>query len=184
MGKPIYTENSFDQMKQYRDYINTHIKNVRIAYSEYKGVFMKIFPKVYSHSMLYSQLDSNISHHDKSKLDYNEFSPYSKKFYPIKGTNPESKEVNKEFDVAWLHHIHNNPHHPNHWVLIDDGTYTILDMPDIYIIEMICDWISMSMYYKNSVIDYWNSDSAKKLPMSEYTKSKVQEFMDYIKLGH
>jgi hypothetical protein len=51
-------------------------------------------------------------------------------------------------------------------------------MPDIYIIEMLCDWMAMSRYYNSSTLDYWNSDSAKKLPMSEYTKSKVNEFME------
>ena len=50
-------------------------------------------------------------------------------------------------------------------------------MPDIYIIEMLCDWMAMSKNYNSSTSDYWNSQSAQKLPMSSYTESKINEFM-------
>ena len=46
------------------------------------------------------------------------------------------------FDRAWLHHQHCNPHHWQYWILrLDDGRVEPLEMPDAYLLEMVCDWI-------------------------------------------
>ena len=38
----------------------------------------------------------------------------------------------------------------------------------------------MSKYCNSTTLEYWKSESAQKLPMSAYTKSKVNEFMDWM----
>jgi hypothetical protein len=49
--------------------------------------------------------------------------------------------VRDAFDRAWLHHQHTNKHHYQHWVLRnDDGDTRILQMPDVYMREMVADW--------------------------------------------
>jgi hypothetical protein len=57
---------------------------------------------------------------DLSKFDDAEYEAYDKYFHGPSKT----AEVKAAFDVAWLHHIHMNPHHWQHWVLVndDDGT--------------------------------------------------------------
>lgn len=84
-----------------------------------------------------NEVRDQIAVHDESKFSNEEYDAYDKYFY---GGN-RSYEVRNEFDKAWLHHIHNNPHHWQYWVLLkDDGDIEVLDMPMNYIIEMICDW--------------------------------------------
>ena len=81
--------------------------------------------------------------HDESKFTEEEYFAYDAYFY---GTPDED-----EFNLAWLHHIHNNPHHWQHWILVngygkfgDPGVVTALEMPKVYALEMVADWWSFS----------------------------------------
>lgn len=104
--------------------------------------------------------------HDASKTEPDEYNAYDKYFY---GRN-RSYQVVQDFNNAWLKHIHRNPHHWQHWVLINDNPKEgeiIMDMPYNYIIEMICDWWAFS----------WNSDN-----LFEIFKW-YHEHKDYMKLS-
>lgn len=77
--------------------------------------------------------------HDESKSRQDEYEAYDRYFY---GGN-RSFAVVQAFNKAWLFHIHRNPHHWQHWVLIHDDPdepVECLEMPHNYVIEMICDW--------------------------------------------
>lgn len=178
--KVEFVTDVLQQKEKYEEYINDHIANVQGAYALALMAFKHVFPGVYKNKSHYNQLMYNLKHHDMSKNDQNEFWYYAARFFPINGTDPESKIVKDNFQIAWLHHVHNNPHHPAHWALVDDGKVIILNMPDIYIIEMICDWMAMSKYYNSTTKEYWKSESAQKLPISEYTKSKINEVLNNI----
>ena len=93
--------------------------------------------------------------HDESKYSTEEYDAYDKYFY---GGNRSYKVV-QDFNYAWLHHIHQNPHHWQYWVLINDdpgedengtpheypfGNFVALMIPLPYIFEMIADWWSFS----------------------------------------
>ena len=54
--------------------------------------------------------------HDASKSKPDEYEAYDAYFY---GGN-RSYAVVQAFQRAWLLHIHRNPHHWQHWVLIND----------------------------------------------------------------
>lgn len=69
------------------------------------------------------ELDRQILSHDDSKYSVEEYYAYDLYFY------------GSFKNEAWNHHIHNNPHHWQYWVI---------PMPLNYIIEMICDWWSFS----------------------------------------
>ena len=47
---------------------------------------------------------------------------------------------------ALVQGIHNNPHHWQHWIVVEDdtGEDVALEMPTKYAIEMVCDWWSFS----------------------------------------
>lgn len=84
--------------------------------------------------------------HDLSKFRPSEWRPYVRKFYgPMTAdVSGVSFRVNndREFDRAWLEHIHRNPHHWQHWVLHEDsGKTKVLLMPITYVDEMVADWI-------------------------------------------
>lgn len=81
--------------------------------------------------------------HDESKTKPDEYEAYDAYFY---GGN-RSYMVVQAFNKAWLLHIHRNPHHWQHWILINDEPNegeTLIEMPYNYILEMICDWWAFS----------------------------------------
>ena len=81
--------------------------------------------------------------HDLSKMGIGEYAAYDAYFY---GKN-RSHQVVLDFKKAWLHHIHLNSHHWQHWVLVNDEPkegIVALEMPFNYILEMVCDWWAFS----------------------------------------
>jgi hypothetical protein len=96
--------------------------------------------------------------HDLSKFLPSEWFPYTEYFYGAEKPSVYNfhgdcrnqlliagykfkEDVEREFDVAWLHHQKRNLHHWQYWVLQkDDGSQQVLPMPDIYRKEMLCDW--------------------------------------------
>lgn len=119
--------------------------------------------------------------HDQSKYNDDEYKAYDAYFY---GGN-RSYEVVNEFNKAWLNHIHKNPHHWQHWILINDNPdegEIILDMPDKYIIEMICDWMSFSIAKGDlNEIFNWYDEHKDYMKLSEYTRDHVNDALNMIK---
>ena len=90
--------------------------------------------------------------HDLSKWRLDEFLPYARFFYSSKsprdstGYYKPTDTGNEAFEIAWLKHIHRNPHHWQHWIIpTDDGGIDIRRMPERYALEMLCDWFGASM---------------------------------------
>lgn len=76
--------------------------------------------------------------HDYSKFSRAEWTPYVESFYSGR-PREETKEL---FQQGWLHHLHNNPHHWLHWVLMnEDGFCTAFEMPESLVREMVADWM-------------------------------------------
>ena len=90
------------------------------------------------------------------------------------------KSEEDEFNYAWLQHIHNNPHHWQYWVLINDDDGTIgLDIPYNYIIEMILDWWSFSWKTGNLYeIFNWYNEHKKTMILNETTKIIVESILN------
>lgn len=73
--------------------------------------------------------------HDWSKFLPCEWFPYVEHFYG-------DKYPQQDFDRAWLHHQHLNPHHWQHWRLKEDGgEEKFLKMPEHFAREMVADWM-------------------------------------------
>jgi hypothetical protein len=82
--------------------------------------------------------------HDLSKLSRAELRDYAQWFHGG-GRN------GRGFEYAWLHHQNRNAHHPEYWIertiLARENnlnTTTALSMPEVYIREMIADWMGAS----------------------------------------
>lgn len=112
--------------------------------------------------------------HDISKLLPDEFFSYLDKFYnfnqfPDKSMiwRVKTKEiVNDAFNLAWLKHIHRNPHHWQFWILQNDsGSWECIEIPERYIKEMVSDWIGagIAITGKNDVLNWYekNKDNIK-----------------------
>lgn len=119
--------------------------------------------------------------HDESKTSPEEYDAYDNYFY---GRN-RSFAVVEAFNKAWLHHIHNNPHHWQHWVLINDDPKngeTCIEMPRHYVIEMICDWWAFSWQKENlyEIFD-WYDEHKDYIKLHYKTRKLVESILDQIK---
>lgn len=163
---------------EYEEYVREHCWNVRTAFMFLDNHFpekTKVDPKTWSdiaHNCMWS--------HDKSKYSDEEYDAYDAYFYGEK-----TPEVEEAFNKAWLHHIHNNPHHWQHWVLINDDPELgeiVLDMPYANIIEMICDWWSFSWKAGNlyEIFD-WYEKKKDYMKLSKNTRTTVEEMLSLIR---
>lgn len=116
--------------------------------------------------------------HDKSKSEPDEYEAYDAYFYG----NNKSFEVVQNFKKAWLLHIHRNPHHWQHWVLINDDPNEgeiALQMPYKYVIEMICDWWSFS-WQKGDLTEIfkWYNEHKDYIKMNAKTSELVKSILN------
>ena len=112
-----------------------------------------------------------------SKYSFFEYDAYDNYFY---GTRTE--KVESDFNYAWLHHIHNNPHHWQYWVLKhDDEPEEALEMPIQYVYEMICDWWAFS-FKKGDLKEIFGwYDKHKGMVLHPNTRKLVEDILDKIK---
>lgn len=102
--------------------------------------------------------------HDLSKFRPSEFIPYSRFFYSAPGATWKKACVDNSqkegMRRAWLLHIQRNPHHWNHWCLVNGASVVTscgakvetnrvdaLPMPDRYVREMVADWMGAARAY-------------------------------------
>lgn len=164
--------------EKYDEYLQLHKANVYKAFCWLKDNL----PEIFNYDLNFiSKCDYQCMYeHDKSKTELDEYKAYDRYFY---GGN-KSYEVVQNFNIAWLKHIHRNEHHWQHWVLINDNPNEgeiILDMPDIYIIEMICDWwaFSFSKDDLNEIFN-WYDQKREYIKLSDYTRMKVEDILNKI----
>lgn len=128
--------------------------------------------------------------HDDSKWDVREYDAYDRYFY-----GSRSSEVVRKFDYAWLHHIHNNPHHWQYWVLFQDDPkgkefvnpetgdriktpFKALEMPKYEILHMIADWWSFSWKSgRYEEIFEWYDQHRKKMILNPMTRHLVEDIL-------
>lgn len=162
---------------EYNDYLNEHISNV---IKGFEWLYDKL-PEIFE-GMSVNMMVSQINAHDDSKWSDEEYPAYDNYFYEDK-----TKEVQEAFDLAWLHHQHNNPHHWQHWLLQeDDGGKKALEMPKEYVIEMIADWWAFSWKKDNlkEIFD-WYANNKKKMILHPNTLEFVERILTLLrnKLG-
>ena len=148
------------------------------AYTNYIVEHCDYVARVYyflvEHKIIKDEFIHRIKNHDLSKWSDEEYKAYDKYFY---GKNPD--EVKEQFNNAWLHHIHHNPHHWQYWVLIndDDGTQA-LEMPEEYVIEMFCDHAAFSFKSGNlTEVEDWYKAHKTTMMLHENTKIFYEDLL-------
>ena len=154
---------------EYDDYLARHRSNVK------KGLLWLIdhFPEI---GAIVDQ--SDFDDHDRSKDNPEEYHAYDAYFY----SRNRSNRVVKDFEYAWLEHIHQNRHHWQHWVLHHDEPdepVTVLDMPYWDVVEMICDWWSFSWASGNlyKIFD-WYEEHKTHMLLSKKTRTTVETILE------
>lgn len=106
--------------------------------------------------------------HDLSKFSIIEAYGYA--FHNFKDPSKGQRET---FEKAWHHHKMNNPHHPEYWFSTQrDGATVVLEMPNLYIGEMIADWMGASRTYGTPLKD-WIPNNLKQFTFHEKTLQRV-----------
>ena len=186
-----YLFEDLEENDQYEEYLTQHIGNVKKGYEWLK----ENLPNVVSSDncvgepCYYGELDEIIAKHDSSKYtklpdvdNYYElcceYDPYAEYFY-----GEQTDEVKKKFDLAWLSHIHHNPHHWQHWMLQnDEDGLILLDMPYVFICEMVCDWWAFSWKNNNlhEIFDWYDKHKSGIL-LSDRTRLTLESILDKMK---
>ena len=165
--------------KEYNQYLLDHIDNVQ------KGAKWMI-NNLPLERLAITEHDTevlfhNMKAHDKSKYSSEEYEAYDNYFYGDRNADG----VEEEFNYAWLHHIHNNPHHWQHWVLIhDDEPAEYLEMSTPDILEMIADWWAFS-WKKGDLTEIfsWYEKHSPGMMLHKNTRALVENILSLIKDG-
>lgn len=168
--------------REYDLYLEEHKENVAKGYRWIRENLPEVIELYYGNEF---DLEQQICfQHDASKTEMDEYVAYDRYFYG--GPQGKSYGAVKEFNYAWLRHIHRNPHHWQYWVLINDNPdegMVILDMPLNYIIEMICDWWAFSWKSGDlSEIFGWYVKHREYMKLSLETRKTVEMILDKISL--
>lgn len=159
--------------EDYNKYLINHIGNVQKAYQ------LMLDNNVFDYN---ADAQENVRNHDKSKYSDEEYIAYGEYFYGDKKDVPH--EEDNEFKRAWLHHQHHNPHHWQHWLLKEDDGIELepLEMPYIYVQEMVCDWFAFSIDKGNAEeIQKWYAENKDKQILHTNTRKLVEEYLEKIK---
>lgn len=156
----------------YDQYLDQHRKNVLKGFNWLVDNLPEFFNGVDTYAIA-----TQILMHDNSKTSKEEYAAYREYFY---GGNRSFLEVTN-YQKAWLHHIHNNPHHWQHWVLINDDQdegEVALEMPYECIIEMICDWWAFSWQKGDlSEIFSWYDKHQNYIKLASGTRRIVEDIL-------
>ena len=158
--------------KEYDEYLHEHRANVVKGYDWFAQNMPEVIPP---YGNVRWQVQFN---HDKSKDDPEEYAAYDAYFYGGERT----RKVVDDFNRAWLRHIHLNPHHWQHWVLMhDDEPEEVLEMPEKYVIEMICDWWSFSWKTGNLTELFGWYEKHKGMKLHPNTRKLVEDILAQMK---
>ena len=158
--------------REYLDYINRHIEFLNKVFDEdiWPLRDKKNISRYFTDSFYIDAIDKckeNILEHDLSKRTNDEFYAYRERFYPTERERSEKwDEILKSFHPAWVHHYRNNPHHAEYW----NGK----DMELCYILELYCDWKSVSLLKGGNPYKYYLTSDERNI-MSENTRNVLEE---------
>lgn len=189
-NKKVY-ETRQEAIDAYKAYIDKHIEYVQKAYMmfgaeiikrlfEYKSATAENTTSIFDDKLAIANtrdttaingtfinleaMETIIAQHDASKYSDEEFEPYRAHHYPSKEDidSDHHDKIERDYQLAWVHHFHNNKHHPEYWRTNIGGEFINLHMDNQSFIEMICDWISVSMCFNSSTYDWWfNADGGR-----------------------
>lgn len=123
--------------EEYRNDILKHKEDVKKAFDIIFDEINKYINLSYSDIKI---LKKNLEIHDDSSFDELGFNGNRQWFFPNLNED-KNREIMME---AWNHHISVNKHHWEYYVNNDD----VEEIPDIYLVELLCDWVAFSMKYQ------------------------------------
>lgn len=117
--------------------------------------------------------------HDLSKFLPSEWIAYREYFY----NNPYNRKcVEADFNYAWLFHQHRNRHHWQYWCLKEDsGAIFAMEMPYVYIQEMVADWIAAGIAIAGKLeVKEWYNKNRDNMILGDITRYWVELLIDEV----
>lgn len=114
--------------------------------------------------------------HDWTKFLPVEFFRYARNFFGDYTQSPVDRvAVVDDFEFAWLHHENSNPHHPGYWIpRTGPRENEPLSMPNVFIREMIADWMGASRAYTGSFdISAWLNENGPAMRLHKDTIDRM-----------
>ncbi len=140
--------------------------------------------------------------HDWSKFLPCEWTPYVNKFnrkWPCLNEMPLvngklvgmcQEWVDQDFDYAWDHHQKTQPHHWQYYILVkDNGDVTWLEMPTIYVQEMLADWhgVQRHLVFMGRLpevnVAAWYIKNYKNIMLAPLTRKAVERGLGVLQIG-
>jgi len=143
-----------NKTREYLDYIEEHIKNVKRAWIEIQEKCNDMF--FIQDDNYYESIGQEVVKHDLSKMSEYEFIQYRRAFFKTES------EPKYDMGQAWEHHKKNNPHHWQNWI----NQYS----PNrrqwiVHCVHMIIDWMAMGYKFGDTAQKYYEQNKDKvKIP--------------------
>ena len=158
-----------EELLNYNTYLKNHKENVLKAFNllyDYVNGSILNFGELKKEDLL-----NQIKAHDDSKFKSDEYKFYANYFF-----GERTEKVKEEFKNASKLHRSRNLHHPEYWE--KNG---IINMPDRYLFEMICDWWSFYLAdgEPEEVFD-WYEKNYKKFNFCKENQEKINKMFDVI----
>ena len=126
--------------------------------------------------------------------DWDKFLPemvisYSNYFYNTDGTDKQIRDKrgyynplqtgNPRFDMARFMHMTRNKHHWQYWTMLDSRSQQIIqNMPEVYIREMIADWMGAHKAQKSTgSVNEWYYRHKDEIVLSHDTRNRVESLL-------
>lgn len=151
-----------DKTREYLNYIEEHLKNVQLAFTEVSDACegMQWVGDDYSWHIV----RGDVMAHDLSKFSKEEFTQYRDSFFPVNGL----KKNDSDFCSAWENHKLQNSHHHE----------TVQNYLDI--VHMVIDWTAMGYKFGDTAQEYYERNKDK-IILSEQNIEFLNEVFDKIK---
>jgi len=146
-----------DSTRKYLDYLEEHLVNVAVAFSELSEA---CDGKEYwvGDDCTWHTLHHEVTNHDLSKLSKNEFTQYRDNFFPV----CDKDKKNSGFVDAWENHKQENHHHHE----------TATNYNDL--VHMVVDWVAMSYKFKDNPRKFYEET---KLTMGDNITPEFNKFI-------
>lgn len=155
------------------------------AYPHYKARLEKHISAVQEFGRKLGVPAGQLAAHDASKWSEEEYEPYAK-FFSKDGPRVDDMRLRNDFITAWLHHLHFNSHHWQHWMFPDGysprGSVLengVMPMPQMYALEMIADWHGAGFTYQGSWdISGWLEQNMQSITLHSTTAVYVEFILE------
>lgn len=154
--------------------IDAHTTEIKEHIKRVHNVWHMFAEQVEISDETFLNINANIENHDKSKFSVEEFDGMRQSIYPI-DNEKENIELTRQ---AWNHHIKNNRHHFEYWLY--SKNLIPLEIPFIYMIEMLCDWTANCIQFGKGLKADSPSQhglSKEELLLHESTYREIQKYL-------